>query len=87
MEIGISSASLYPQLLEDSLQSIGEAGIKKTEIFLNTFSEMSDTFIEKLCEIRDRYCMKNNSAAPFLLQAMSRFFAFSKLSSPRAGRS
>lgn len=65
MEIGISSASLYPQLLEDSLQSIGEAGIKKTEIFLNTFSEMSDTFIGKLCEIRDRYSMKITALHPF----------------------
>ncbi len=65
MNIGISTASLYPQLLEDSLQMLGENGIKKTEIFLNTFSEMQPEFIEKLCAIRDYYGMRIVALHPF----------------------
>lgn len=65
MNIGISTASLYPQLLEDALQAIGEAGVKKTEIFLNTFSEMSPAFVEKLCEIRDYYGLRIVALHPF----------------------
>ena len=65
MNIGISTASLYPELLESSLQYLGEKGVKHTEIFLNTFSEMSSDFVAKLREIRDAYGMKITALHPF----------------------
>ncbi len=65
MNIGISTASLYPELLENSLQFLGEKGVKHTEIFLNTFSEMSPEFISKLRGIRDSYGMKITALHPF----------------------
>lgn len=65
MNIGVSTASLYPELLENSLGFLGENGVKYTEIFLNTFSEMSPDFIAKLREIRDAYGMKITALHPF----------------------
>jgi len=55
MNIGISSASLYPMLLEDSLQMMGEQGIRKTEIFVNTISEIEPDFVSKLKRIKEYY--------------------------------
>lgn len=65
MNIGISTASLYPELLEDSLEFLGQKGVKHTEIFLNTFSEMNSDFISKLREIRDYYGIKITAVHPF----------------------
>lgn len=66
MNIGVSTACLYPELLENSLQYLGEKGVKYTEIFLNTFSEMSPDFIGKLRGIRDAYGMKITAFHPFM---------------------
>ncbi len=65
MNIGVSTASLYPNLLEESLEFLGKSGVKYTEIFLNTFSEMSSDFIAKLREIRDYYGIKITALHPF----------------------
>ncbi len=79
MNIGISTASLYPELLEESLQFLGKNGIKHTEIFLNTFSEMSPEFIAKLREIRDFYGMKITALHPFT-SGYEPFFLFQNYS-------
>ena len=65
MKIGVSTACLYPELLENSLQYLGENGVKYTEIFLNTFSEMTPEFIGKLRAIRDAYGIKITALHPF----------------------
>ncbi len=65
MKIGVSSASLYPELLEDSLKMVGESGIKKTEIFVNTISEIEPNFISKLCAIKAHYGIDIVSFHPF----------------------
>ena len=65
MKIGISSASLYPEFLEDSLKMIGEAGIKTTELFVNTISEIQPEFISKLRAIKDYYGINIVSFHPF----------------------
>ena len=65
MKIGVSSASLYPELLEDSLKMIGEAGIKTTELFVNTISEIQPEFISKLIGIKDYYGINIVSFHPF----------------------
>ena len=70
MNIGVSTACLYPELLENSLQYLGEKGVKYTEIFLNTFSEMSPDFIGKLRGIRDAYGMKITAFHPFMSNAL-----------------
>ncbi len=65
MNIGISSASLYPELLEDSLRAVGESGIKKTEVFVNTFSEIEPGFIAELRVIKEQYGLDVVSFHPF----------------------
>lgn len=65
MKIGISSASLYPELLEDSLRMVGENGIKKTEVFVNTVSEIEPNFISELRAIKANYGIDIVSFHPF----------------------
>lgn len=65
MKIGVSTACLYPNLIEDSLRILGENGVKTTEIFLNTLSEMSPDFISELIRIKESYGMDIVSLHPF----------------------
>lgn len=48
MNIGISTACLYPELLEDSLSMLLEKGIKTFEIFINTDSELKEQYLKEL---------------------------------------
>ena len=41
MEIGISTASFYPTLLEDALEQLVTRQVPVVELFLNTFSELN----------------------------------------------
>ena len=45
MNFGISTACFYPELLEKSLEHARDLGYKDIEIFFNTDSEYSDSFI------------------------------------------
>lgn len=65
MRIGISSASLYPVLTEQSIELLGRSGIKNTEIFINSSSELERSFVLKLSEIKNRYGMNVASVHPF----------------------
>ena len=65
MKIGVSTACLYPNLIEDSLRILGESGVNNTEIFLNTMSEMQPEFINELCLIKEEYGMNIASLHPF----------------------
>lgn len=51
MKAGVSTACLYPQLLEDSLSSLMQHKVKNTEIFINTHSELKSDFIQMLRSI------------------------------------
>lgn len=44
MQIGISTANLYPMTVEDALSSIGGLGAKTAEVFVNTVSELTPEF-------------------------------------------
>lgn len=65
MKIGVSSASLYPIPIEDTLRTVGELGIKNTEVFLNTFSELKPDFISELRRIKDSYGLNITALHPF----------------------
>lgn len=45
---GISSACLYPMLTEDAVKLLADNGVHHTEIFFNSFSELSSEFIINL---------------------------------------
>ena len=48
MQFGISTACFYPETIEKSLEKIVRTGYKNTEIFFNTDSEYSDSFISEI---------------------------------------
>lgn len=65
MRLGISTASLYPMRTEEALALLGEAGVRVTEIFFNSQSELSPDFLARLLRIRDRYGMTVRAVHPF----------------------
>ena len=64
MNIGVSTASLYPLETELALKKIGEAGVKNTEIFFNCESELKPAFIDMLIDIKDEYGINVTSIHP-----------------------
>ncbi len=64
MRLGISSASLYPMNTEEALKFLGENGVKTTEIFFNSPSELMPEFTAELCKIREFYGIEVASVHP-----------------------
>ncbi|WP_251861099.1 sugar phosphate isomerase/epimerase [Clostridium sp. Marseille-Q2269] len=55
MEIGMSSACLYPKVpIEESIQVMKKLKFNIGEIFLNTYSEYDEDFIKKLQEQKEK---------------------------------
>lgn len=48
MKYGISTASLYPMLLEEAVDLLAKNEIKTIEIFINTISEISPNYLKEL---------------------------------------
>ena len=48
MRAGVSTACLYPKLLEESVYDLALNGIAHTEIFVNTGSELERNYINGL---------------------------------------
>lgn len=55
MKIGISNASLYPVNTEEALKFLGENGVKVTEVFFNSPSELEEAFLKNLKSIAEYY--------------------------------
>lgn len=55
MKAGISTACLYPELLENALFELVKAGIRTTELFVNTHSEVVPEFTDMLSGIMCGY--------------------------------
>lgn len=65
MEIGASSACFYPLETEKSLLHIAELGFRHCEIFINSPSELSRSFISEIKTIKDAYGMDIVSLHPY----------------------
>lgn len=65
MKTGISTACLYPELLENALKSILERGVKALEIFVNTNSELDEKYLKNLKAMSDSYGAEIVSLHPF----------------------
>ncbi len=77
MNIGVSTASLYPMETERALEEIGKAGIKTTEIFFNAESELKPSFVDILLDIKEDYGLNITAVHPTLSLAES-FMIFSE---------
>ena len=71
MNLGISTACLYPLETELALAEVGKAGVKNTEIFFNAESELKDSFIEILLGIKEKYNMNITAVHPAMSLAES----------------
>lgn len=63
--IGLSSACYYPMETDQSFLKLAKTGIKTAELFMNTISELSDPYIQKLKAIKDEYGIDIVSMHPF----------------------
>ncbi len=65
MRAGVSTACLYPKLLEESVYDLAVNGIAHTEIFINTSSELKKNYINGLAETLKRFEVTCRSLHPF----------------------
>lgn len=76
IEFGVSSACFYPVETENALKTTGEYGFRNVELFLNSHSEITDDFIDKIISIKEKYKLNIVSVHPFASFAES-FYLFS----------
>lgn len=76
MELGVSTSCLYPLETEKALRTIGELGIKHTEIFFNSPSELEKEYLKKLCGIKNYYGLDIATFHPYMSFAEG-FYIFS----------
>lgn len=65
MRAGVSTACLYPRLLEESLYDLAVNGIAHTEIFINTTCELEKKFVSGLAQTLRRFEVTCRSLHPF----------------------
>ncbi len=78
MEVGISTASFYPDALtEQSIPLIGELDVNKIEVFLGSFSEYQEDFCKKLRYSIDKHGLSVHSVHVLGTQFEPQLFSFS----------
>ena len=65
LNIGVSTACMYPRLLEEVIEEYGKSGIRVIELFINSYSEMSPNYNNELKKRMDYYGIKVCSVHPF----------------------
>ncbi len=65
MRAGISTACLYPMLLEDSLSTLISLNFRVFEVFVNTFSELGEDYLKKLARMAQESGSRVESVHPF----------------------
>lgn len=65
MRFGVSSACFYPMDLIESLESLAKNDVKELEIFVNTESELTLSFSNKIKKITNAYGITVTSVHPF----------------------
>lgn len=65
MEAGVSTACMYPKLLEEALYELVINGIGGTEMFINADCELRKPFIATMRELLDRFGARCYAVHPF----------------------
>ncbi|MCM1166081.1 MAG: sugar phosphate isomerase/epimerase [Lachnospiraceae bacterium] len=76
INIGVSTASLYPLHVEDAFAELARLGVKCAEVFANSVREGGEPYISQMCKIRDENGMTVTSFHPFS-SPMESVFLFS----------
>lgn len=66
MKVGASSSCFYPLETERALETLASVGVKTTEVFFNSPSELEKPFLKKLCKIREENKMDVVAVHPFM---------------------
>ena len=66
IDVGASTANLYPEVTEESLRQLLSAGFRQIEVFLNTESEAEPAFIKELRRQADDAGASIRSVHPYL---------------------
>lgn len=80
MKAGVSTACLYPMILEKAFLSLAETGVKTTEIFVNSHCELSGTYKSEMLAIQKEYGIDVVSVHPFTcgIEPMMLFTAYER---------
>lgn len=80
MQAGVSTACLYPQLLEEAFYDLALSGITHVEIFFNSEYELRRPFVANLAQLMERYGVTCPSVHPFAcpLEPMMLFSAYER---------
>lgn len=65
LRAGVSTACLYPRVVEEALYDLALAGVSHVEIFINTHSELRRGFVDALAKLLQRFDMTCRSLHPF----------------------
>lgn len=65
MQAGVSTACLYPDLLEEALYELALSGISHVELFFNADSELRRPFVANLADIMQHFGVTCRSVHPF----------------------
>ena len=65
MKAGVSTACLYPKLLEESLYDLAVNGIDHVEIFVNTDSELKKSYVSGLAQTLKQFEVTCRSLHPY----------------------
>lgn len=77
MKIGVSSSCFYPLESEKAFMNLAKLGIKTTEVFFNSPSELEPPFLKEINKIKADYGMNIISFHPYMSFAEG-FFIFSE---------
>ena len=65
MYAGVSTACLYPRVVEDALYDLALAGVSRVEIFINSHSELRRNFVDAMAQLMHRFEMTCCSLHPY----------------------
>lgn len=65
LKAGVSTACLYPKVIEEALYDFALAGIEHVELFINSHSEIKRNFVLSMKDIMKRFDMTCSSIHPY----------------------
>jgi sugar phosphate isomerase/epimerase len=79
-QAGVSTASLYPSVLEDAFRYLAESGVAVTEVFVNTECELTGIYRQRIIDIIKDTGIKAASVHPFTcgLESMMMFTEYER---------
>ncbi|MFR6495435.1 MAG: TIM barrel protein [Ruminococcus sp.] len=65
LRAGVSTACLYPRVVEEALYDLALSGVSNVEIFINSHSELRRSFVDTMARLLHRFDMTCVSLHPF----------------------